>query len=340
MMRHLFSAALAAILVAVLAPAVLAQDTGNGDDPSGTETVQPAPHANEGADEPAPQPPLAPSVPDPDAGRRDVTQRDLSAYRFRVGDTFDVIVYQHADLTRLGITVPGNGEIAFPPIGKIGLLDKTVFDVAGEIRKRLQDEDFLTDPKVDCVITQYAPRTVFLVGAVHGTVALPVHKNVRLLELLAMSGSLGNPLADFSRVSVKRYTPDGKSYNIDVSVSDILERNDEEKNIVIFEGDYVVVRQLEEASPLSSDYVYILGKVRNPGRHPVVKGRTQFTLTKLIALAGDFDEFANRSKVTVIRKTDTGRQRIIVDFDEIIEGQRPDVELSADDLVYVPESFF
>ena len=86
--------------------------------------------------------------------------------------------------------------------------------------------------------------------------------------------------------------------------------------------------------------MYILGKVRNPGRHPVVHGRTSFTLTKLIALAGDFDEFANRSEVTVIRKTDTGRQRFIVDFDEIIEGKRPDVDLDADDLVYVPESFF
>ncbi len=363
-MRSLIMAVVAGLVATCLAPAVLAQDGTGGDPhpvpkPVVADEKPPAkaddarPEAGEPAkDGDATQAGEPAKSGEPGAGRSkedaapravkrgDPVRRDLSAYRLRVGDTFDVIVYLHEELTRLGITVPGNGEIAFPPIGKINLRDKTVFEVGAEIRLRLREEDFLTDPKVDCVITSYAPRMVYLVGAVHGTVSLPPHKNVRLLELLAMSGSLGNPLADFSRVTVKRYGPDGSSYNIDISVSDILERNVEEKNVVIFEGDYIIIRQLEEATPLSSDFVYILGKVRTPGRHPVVKGRTGFTLTKLIALAGDFDEFANRSKVTVIRKTDTGRQRFVVDFDEIIEGKRPDVDLSADDLVYVPESFF
>jgi hypothetical protein len=36
-----------------------------------------------------------------------------------------------------------------------------------------------------------------------------------------------------------------------------------------------------------------------------------------------------------------GRSRIItVDFDEILDGERDDVVLEADDVVYVPESIF
>ena len=246
-------------------------------------------------------------------GASDPVRRDLSAYRLRVGDTIDVVVYQHPELSRQ-FGVPGNGEISFPPIGKLTLLDKTVFDVEAEIAQRLRAENFLQDPRVNCIVTGYSPRVVYLIGAVQGTVELPTHKNVRILELLAMAGGLGNPTADFSRVTVRRYRPDGVAYPIEVSVADILERNVE--------------------------WVYVLGKVRSPGRHPIVRGRTGFTITKLIAMVGDFQEFAKRSSVVLIRKTGTGRTRQEIDFDAIISGDRPDVELQPDDLIFVPETFF
>ena len=41
-----------------------------------------------------------------------------------------------------------------------------------------------------------------------------------------------------------------------------------------------------------------------------------------------------------IRRTETGRTRFVVDFDQIIEGKRPDVDVESGDLVYVPETFF
>ena len=119
-----------------------------------------------------------------------------------------------------------------------------------------------------------------------------------------------------------------------------MRRNDEQKNVIVFEDDIIYVPVLQSATPLAADWVYVLGKVGAPGRHAITEGRTGFTLTKCIALAGDFQEFANRSKVTIIRKTDTGRQRFVVDFDEIIEGKRPDVDLHPDDLIYVSETFF
>ena len=272
-------------------------------------------------------------------GASDPVRRDLSAYRLRVGDTIDVVVYQHPELSRQ-FGVPGNGEISFPPIGKLTLLDKTVFDVEAEIAQRLRAENFLQDPRVNCIVTGYSPRVVYLIGAVQGTVELPTHKNVRILELLAMAGGLGNPTADFSRVTVRRYRPDGVAYPIEVSVADILERNVESKNIVVQEGDMIVVPRLESATPDSAEWVYVLGKVRSPGRHPIVRGRTGFTITKLIAMVGDFQEFAKRSSVVLIRKTGTGRTRQEIDFDAIISGDRPDVELQPDDLIFVPETFF
>jgi protein involved in polysaccharide export with SLBB domain len=176
-------------------------------------------------------------------------------------------------------------------------------------------------------------------GAVQGVVYLPVHRNMRILEVLAKAGTLGHGTADFSHVRVRRVGPDGKSFPFEVNVDDILERNQDQQNIVIFENDIIIVPRLDSASPNAADWVYVLGKVRQPGRQPIIKGRTAFTLTKLISICGDFLEFADRTKVKIIRSTPTGREQYVVDFDDIIEGKLPDFEMKPDDLVFVPENW-
>jgi polysaccharide biosynthesis/export protein len=277
------------------------------------------------------------------AQERDPTQRDLGAYRLRVEDTLEIVISNPGSLTpeqTRTVIVPGNGEITLPPLGKLNLLGSTVTEVEEVIAQRLKDGGFHQNPNVGCVVTGYAPRTVSLMGAVQGTLQLPVHRNIRILELLAKAGALSNVGADFSTVLIRRVAADGVPFKIPVNVDAILDQNREEANVVVFEGDIVIVPRLEGTNPLAADWVYVLGKVRSPGRHPVIKGRTPFTLTKLIAMVGDFQEFADRSKVKIIRQTETGRRPYVVDFDDIIKGDRPDFELRADDLVYVPESWF
>jgi polysaccharide export outer membrane protein len=274
---------------------------------------------------------------------KDPTERNLDAYRLRVGDVVTISVFNGKkmapELTVANIAVPGNGDVSFPPIGKIHLLDRTTFDVEATVTQRFLDDGYLQTPVVGCVVTHYEPRVAFLIGAIRGEIELPIHRNMRIIEVLAKAGSLGSIGADFTHVRVRRVGVDGQPFPFDVNVDDILERNDEQQNVVIFENDMIIVPKLESANPQSADWVYVLGKVHAPGRQPMVKGRTPFTLTKLIAMCGDFQEFADRTKVKIIRTTATGREPIPVDFDDIIEGKRPDIELRPDDLVYVPENW-
>jgi len=274
---------------------------------------------------------------------KDPTARDLDAYRLRVGDVVTITVFNGnklaPELTAANVSVPGNGDVSIPPIGKVHLLDRTVFDVQEAVAQKFKDDGYLANPNVGCVVTSYQPRVVFLIGAIRGEVTLPVHRNMRIIEVLAKAGTLGSLGADFSRVRVRRVGVDGQPFTFEVNVDDILDRSQEQQNIVVFENDIVIVPRLETANPQSADWVYVLGKVHNPGRQPIVKGRTAFTLTKLIALCGDFQEFADRTKVKIIRVTATGREPYTVDFDDIIEGKRPDFELKPDDLVFVPENW-
>ena len=204
----------------------------------------------------------------------------------------------------------------------------------------MKEQKYLENPNVGCFVTKYADRKVSVIGALQTTILLPTHRNMRILELLAQTGGgFSVPDADFTQVRIRRIGNDGKPFSIEVNVEDVLQRNDETKNIVVKEGDILVVPRLQGAVPISSEWVYVLGKVGQPGRHPLVKGKTAFTLTKLVAMVGDFQEFANRSRIKVIRTTETGRQFFELDFDDIIDGEMPDFEMRADDVVYVPESF-
>jgi polysaccharide export outer membrane protein len=270
----------------------------------------------------------------------DPTERDLHAYTLRVGDQVDIVVFKFDSLKQTNVVVPANGDISFMPVGKVNLLGKTVFEVEETIAQRLKDGEFVIEPHVGCIVTGYAPRNVAIIGAVSKMAPLPVHKNIRLLELLAEAGAIQQGTADYARVEVRRTSPDGKMHPIPVNVDQILQSGRNDQNIVIFEGDLIYIPRLQAATPQSAEWVYVLGQVNSPGRHPIIQGRTPFTFTKLIAIVGDFKQFAATDDVIVIRQTESGRSRIKLDFDEIIDGNEPDFILQADDLIYVPERFF
>jgi protein involved in polysaccharide export with SLBB domain len=94
---------------------------------------------------------------------------------------------------------------------------------------------------------------------------------------------------------------------------------------------------VQPAALASDERIYVLGYIEKPGRYPVVEGKTPFTLTKLVALCGNFRDMADRANVRVVRATPSGRESTTLNFDDIIEGRRPDFELKADDVVFVPE---
>jgi len=87
--------------------------------------------------------------------------------------------------------------------------------------------------------------------------------------------------------------------------------------------------------------VYVLGHVRNASPQPLLRGREPITLAQLVSVAGGFTQYARTGDIRIIRKSPAGRPQLIhVDFDDIIDGERDDVVLEADDIVYVPESIF
>lgn len=84
--------------------------------------------------------------------------------------------------------------------------------------------------------------------------------------------------------------------------------------------------------------VYVFGPVRNPG--PVeIPANENFTAGKAILRVGGFGDFANRKKVQIVRKTDSGNKTFVVNMENVLEKGKTeeDVTLEPEDFVIVPQ---
>lgn len=228
--------------------------------------------------------------------------------------------------------VASDGTIDVPGVGKLDAAGRTPADLRSALARKA--------PSIasSCDVRRAPSGSVSVMGATSKTVELPSDRSVRVLAVLAESGAC-DPLADsdLSRVRVRRIGTDGRAFTFEVNVADVLERNGEAQNVTMFPNDVVIVPRRKESVAATSGWVYVLGAVRTSGRMPIVAGETPFTITKLVALCGDFERSADRTRLRILRLAGAVREAIDVDFDAIVEGRQPDFELRPDDVVIVAE---
>lgn len=258
-------------------------------------------------------------------------------YRLVAGDRIEILVDEHEEYTQ-DYVVPTGGEVSFPPLGTLKLLDRSRRELEEELVRRFTQAGpgQLVDPRVFVMFKEYAPRRAFLIGAVTSEIELPVHKRYGILEVLAKAGA-SPASADYRAIRIMRRRNDGMDFTFEVNVEDVL-NGDLRKNVVVMPDDVIVVPALKDLS--QTEYVYVIGKVMKPGRYPFNPAREKLTLTKLISLAGDFHQFARESAIKILRKEGNRTIGLEVDFDDIIDLEIQDPELRPDDVVFVPESPF
>jgi polysaccharide biosynthesis/export protein len=84
---------------------------------------------------------------------------------------------------------------------------------------------------------------------------------------------------------------------------------------------------------INSPNISVLGQVRRPDRYRI---KQRITVLEAVALAGGFTEFAKRDRVTIIRNSSKGKERIQVDLRRAVrEGGSPVYYLEPSDTVYV-----
>ena len=93
----------------------------------------------------------------------------------------------------------------------------------------------------------------------------------------------------------------------------------------------VTVRVLQT----ESNKVYVIGKVNRPGEF-VATG--YMDVLQALTMAGGLTPFADSDEIKIIRRTDSGTEMKLFDYDEVISGERLEMNiiLKAGDTVVVP----
>ena len=256
---------------------------------------------------------------------------EKSQYKLQPLDVISITVHQQPDLnTKTRITQ--DGYISFPLVGKVDATGLTVQELETRIRGLLE-KDYLVKAEVLVFIEEYRSRQVSVTGEVNnaGKYNMPIERDITFLEAIAMAGGFTKD-ADVNRTKVIR-EEDGEQETITIKVKDITDKDDKSQNITLKPDDIILVPK--------RFFFSVMGEVKSPGKFDMPAERS-VTLLEAVAMAGGFTKDADLNRVKVMRVDDGQKKTVFVNIKDITEknDQDKDIALKADDIVFVPESFF
>ncbi len=265
-------------------------------------------------------------------------------YPLYAGDVIRITVQGHAELT-VERKIPAAGRI---PLYGLDTVDEQgnprvmEVDVAGlripDLEKKLAAlySRIVNPPYVTVRVVEYAPKVIYVAGAVGGPrdYRLPDERRISLVQALTMAGWFTEDAAK-DRVRVIRVDPTtGKRVHLPaIDVTKIIASGETSYDILLLPGDTITVDSHESRT------VSIFGHIERPGEYPWSPG---LTLTRLITLAGGFRTFAKMTNIRVLRsggESNSEDGAYHVDLKKVLDGEAPDYPLQPGDRIWVDERF-
>ena len=253
------------------------------------------------------------------------------AYRIRPDDVLDIYVVDVPELSRQCRVSP-NGFVSvamLPPILASGM---SLAALSERVANDLRESGLVSNPHVTVAIVQSRLSSVAITGAVRKPQIYPLFGETTLLDLLSQAEGLEEDAGDTLFVLRNSDGARTEAHLHNVNVKRLL-NGDREMNVPIFPGDRITVPR--------AGVVYVVGAVNKPGGFQLGLNRQRISLLQAVALAEDLKTTALRSKALVIRGGSSGataRSEVPVDLKRVLEGKSADLELRADDILFVPDS--
>ena len=208
-----------------------------------------------------------------------------SSYILGAGDVVEIGLVGRADFGSRA-RVSSDGTILLPMIGAVQAADRTVLQLADDVRKALIKGGFYSDPVVRTEVVGINSRYVTVLGSVGSPGLLPLDRNYRLSEILAKVGGRSGSGADYIVLTPASGGP-SQRYSIPQLAS-----GGPDKDPAVHNGDKIFIPSAE------NEVFYISGQVNTPGSYPVTEG---LTVRMAIAKGGGVNENGSEKKVKIVR---------------------------------------
>jgi polysaccharide biosynthesis/export protein len=238
------------------------------------------------------------------------------------GDLLRVTIFREPDLEQK-MRVKDSGEIDLNLAGAVKVAGLTPGDAAKVIAQVYVDGKFLNHPQVAVLIEEYATQNVSVLGQVKNPGAVPLTTPRSLLDVLSLAGGL-TEIAD-RHITIQHKDKSGNTT--------VFLPNDADESlhasVVVYPGDIVLVPK--------AGIVYVLGDVARPGGY-VMQNDARLTVLQAVAMAAGANKTAKEGATRLLRKVNGSYQEQGVPLQDIERGRKPDIQLKADDVLYVPFS--
>ncbi len=240
------------------------------------------------------------------------------------GDMLHVQVFDTPEMDQHArVTDDGNVPLIF--LGNVHVAGLTPESAARTIETQLQQKELMKHPQVTVNIEQYATQGVLVIGQVAHPGSVQIDTSRPVLDVLGLAGGI-TELAD-RKITIERH---GTGERIEYFVSN----NPEEAfnhSVLIHPGDKIMVPK--------AGVVYALGDFARPGGYVLSNNKGQLTALQMLALAGGTPPNAVPSNTRLIRRNGDGYTEIKIQLSDMAKGKIPDMQLQADDMLYVPFSY-
>jgi polysaccharide export outer membrane protein len=174
----------------------------------------------------------APSPPPPDP-----TPMDRETYVIGVTDKLYISVWNNPELA---VTVPvrSDGKISFPLVDDIQAEGLQVMELKEILSREL--EEYITAPDVTIVVIEMNSRFVSVIGEVTTNARIPLTRDLRVLEAIAMVGGF-RLFADKGDIRIVRRTAGGEEVEFRFDYDAYIKGKAPGTNIVLMPGDTIIV---------------------------------------------------------------------------------------------------
>jgi polysaccharide export outer membrane protein len=239
------------------------------------------------------------------------------------GDLISVSVFDVPELEK-HVRITDRGSITLPLVGEMTVAGLTPAEAEHKVRDALASGRFIRNAQVNIGVDQYAAADIAVSGQVQHPGSYPSTIPRNLMDILSMAGGL-TPAAD-THVTVQRRGAHGET----LQASLVNDPSAAMKNsLLVYPGDLVIVPK--------AGIVYVLGDVVHPGGYVMVND-AQLTLMQAISLAAGTTKTASEAHARLLRNSVSGPVEIPVCLKCLEKGTEPDIELKAEDVVYIPYS--
>jgi polysaccharide export outer membrane protein len=262
------------------------------------------------------------------------------------GDVVRIDVFDVPDLSR-DVRVSDSGMISLPLLpDRISVSGCSTFQLEQRLEKLLQENGLVMHPQVSVMVKEQNSEPISVVGAVGHPMVYHEFGPTSLLQVLAEAGGISDDAGDsiiITRQSSPADTcekpesnhaadPPSDPQTISVHLSDLLQSGDPAYNIAVYGGDVITVPR--------AGVVYVAGAVTQPGGYTLHDPGEAINTMKAVALAHGLESTAKANNAVILRKDPaTGQTKEIeVPLKKIMDRKAPDVQLFANDILYVPDS--